>query len=437
MLSALDFGREDETMRRKLTNNLVYKIVAIIFAVMLWLVVVNIDDPDTTRTITGIEVTPLNDDSITSQGLYYTISSGSTAYVKIKGPRSIVDKLDASDFVATADFVQMSMTNAIPLNIELTADNNNYLNRIEIIDKSDTMILELESIQNETYTVEMAYTGTPADGYVVGTQELSNETIEITAPQSKLKTIKSILLSVDTSGKSSDYTVSVKPTLLDQKGEVIEIEDPISLNENSISVKVIMHKIKEVTLNFGTTGEVSTGYQFMELNYTPTTVNIKGLENDIEDINSITIPSSLIDISGATQNIIVNIDISDYLPEGVSLYDDLGKVIAVTAKIEGPEQKEFTIATSKVELRNVPSDLVGSITTNPIIIKLSGNINTLNALDINNITSYVDLTGSLEGSKERTLTINLPSGVSLVSEVKVTVLLTKTSITDTQGTDNN
>ena len=68
-------------MRKKLTNNLGYKILSVIFAVMLWLTVLNISDPQKTATIENIPITITNDKAITGQDKVYKIASGKTATV--------------------------------------------------------------------------------------------------------------------------------------------------------------------------------------------------------------------------------------------------------------------------------------------------------------------------------------------------------------------
>ena len=52
-----------------LTNNLGLKLLSVIGAIMLWLIVMNIDDPYTYRDFSPIQVTMLNENVVTDQGL--------------------------------------------------------------------------------------------------------------------------------------------------------------------------------------------------------------------------------------------------------------------------------------------------------------------------------------------------------------------------------
>ena len=55
-------------MKNLFTKNLGLKIVSVLGAFILWLVVVNVDDPIISKTYTGIAVEVLNEDVLTEQG---------------------------------------------------------------------------------------------------------------------------------------------------------------------------------------------------------------------------------------------------------------------------------------------------------------------------------------------------------------------------------
>ena len=47
-------------MMKRLTNNIGLKLISVVFAVILWLIVVNIDDPVSSRKFSNIPVTVVN-----------------------------------------------------------------------------------------------------------------------------------------------------------------------------------------------------------------------------------------------------------------------------------------------------------------------------------------------------------------------------------------
>ena len=55
-------------MWRKLTHNWGLKLGSVIFAIMLWIIVTNINDPVLTYKVYNVPVTITNTDAITSKG---------------------------------------------------------------------------------------------------------------------------------------------------------------------------------------------------------------------------------------------------------------------------------------------------------------------------------------------------------------------------------
>lgn len=100
---------------KKLTNNLGWKILSFLLACLLWLAVINIEDPQVTTTIRGIAVEKQNEDAITSQKQAIQYVAGNTVDVKVKGRRSVVSRLTASNIKAYVDMRNLSITDAVDI----------------------------------------------------------------------------------------------------------------------------------------------------------------------------------------------------------------------------------------------------------------------------------------------------------------------------------
>ena len=75
------------------TNNFGLKIMALVFAVVLWLVVLNIDDPTKSKTFTT-SVALENEEAITNMGKYCEILDGkNTISFKVSAKRSILGSI--------------------------------------------------------------------------------------------------------------------------------------------------------------------------------------------------------------------------------------------------------------------------------------------------------------------------------------------------------
>ena len=112
-------------MKKMLTNNLGLKLLSVIGAIMLWLIVMNIDDPYTYRDFSPIQVTMLNENVVTDQGKVYKIEDGSDVIsIRVWGKKSVLRELDITDFTATADMQKNIKYNDL-VGIEVTCSNKN------------------------------------------------------------------------------------------------------------------------------------------------------------------------------------------------------------------------------------------------------------------------------------------------------------------------
>ena len=125
-----------------ITNNFGLKILAVAFAAVFWLAVVNIDDPNTTRTFTTT-VSIENSDYLAGIGKYYDIVNNSnTITFKASGKRSYLERMSNSDFRAVADLEMIENFDRVP--IEITAQR--YGSYITVASKIYYLQVEVEDL---------------------------------------------------------------------------------------------------------------------------------------------------------------------------------------------------------------------------------------------------------------------------------------------------
>ena len=116
---------------KKIMANWGLKLASLIFAIIVWFLVTNINDPITSVRYTNIPVTIKNGNLITDKGQVYTVLDGSDTIssVTIYAPRGVIDSLSQSNVVATADIQELSSLNTISINVT----TNKYSDKIENI----------------------------------------------------------------------------------------------------------------------------------------------------------------------------------------------------------------------------------------------------------------------------------------------------------------
>lgn len=424
-------------MMKRLTNNIGLKLISVVFAVILWLIVVNIDDPVSSRKFSNIPVTVVNENILSQQGkIYEVLDSSDTISIIVKAKRSILDDLSASDFVATADMQEIDMELGI-VPIEVSAQR--YSNKIdEISQVTNNLKVSVENLVTKQFTIEPVFNGTPAEGYATGEVTFSPNVLKVSGAESVINTISKAVVKIDVEGMNSNLDMRLAPTLLNVNGEAISSKG-IEFNYSDIQCNVEMLKTKNVKLECNVVGEPAEGYQLIRLDYSPTVIQVKGDEDALASFDTIYIDSQNIDISSANKNMAFNIDISEYIPDGVELVKSENSKVIVTAVIQELKTRTFEIPITRVEIKNLNSELSASIMgVESISIIVKGANKELDALTEKDLKCTIDLKGYSEGNHNVEVIIEAPDGIDVNNKINVDVAISdKKQNSDNTSNNNN
>lgn len=332
-------------LKRFVTVNVGYKIMAVIFAIILWLVVVNIQNPASNRTFTNIPVDIINEESVLDGDNVYTIKSGKTATISVAGTRSVLSNLSASDFEAVADFSALSLTNAAPISVSLKSDKARYESQIDITPKTTSMVIDVESLVTNDFSVQIHYIGTKPDDLTIDKIEMSPDQITVSAPESVANEMSSVGIMVNYEDIRSNEPLELVPNLYDQNGNEIKLTDQITLSNDAVTAQFITYEEKTVPVKIEPFGTPAEGYQLADVSQSRTEATIKGPTELLEEVDAIELPSRLLTISDKTSNVTATINLMDYLPDGLSFADSSGNYYMIaTANIEKIAEETTTAA---------------------------------------------------------------------------------------------
>lgn len=418
-------------MRKLLTNNLGLKLLSIISAVMLWLIIVSINDPVIYQDFTGIRVTMLNEDAVTDKDKVYRIEDNSDIIsIKVRAKRSELQKLSSEDFTATADMEKnIKFDNLV--GIEVTCSSLN-VRTTDITKSRENVVISIEDASSEQFNVGVNQSGTEGEGYKVGTAVPEQSLIQISGPASVIAEIARVEVDLNVTGFTTDQIKNCAIKILDSDNNQI---DTTYLEYNGkttgMNVHVTMFKKKKVRLRVDYTGTPGDGYSFKELTFKPETLEIAGTEEDIADLREINIPGEAVNIDGITEDTQINVDVTRYLPENIRLGNERDASIAVEVTLEKKQGKTVRIPVSDIELKNVPQGLeVDFDKLKEIEIIVMGTSAELAELNENEILAGLDLDGySRAGTYKKALDVELPEAYSLMQEIQVEFKLIKRTST--------
>lgn len=422
----------------KLTTNLGLKIIAFIFAVFLWFIVVNLDNPVGSSTFMDIPVQIINDDIITSAGEVYQVEGDQTVTVVVYATREVRQKLSSRDIVATADIKQIDSTGRlVPIEVTITGFSGENITA-EAIPRNLT--IQREKSGKKTLSLTVNTEGiTTADGYMLGDVSVSPEQVTITGAESALAQIDRAEAVVNADSIREDSELAADLVLYDENGNPQnQTQITNNLGEQGLTVSVEVLKVKSIPIVFNVTGAPAEGYKYTGCVSTPESIQVCGKSAALDAVSEIEIPASVIDISGASESIEMTVDITPYLPEGVSLVEERAGNVTVTVKIEQEGSLTIDFLVSSMRINNLAENLQVSYEPDAeITFRFTGDEAQLDTLDISNAVS-VDLKDYTEpGTYNIPVKVNLPSGISLDGQVSVQLTLEeKTAEEDSSNGQN-
>jgi YbbR domain-containing protein len=414
---------------KTLTNNFGFKLLALLFAVILWLVVYNVDDPVITRNYTT-NVTLLNEDSI--QDKYFEIlDNTNNVTFSVSAKRSYLDKLDDSDFSATADFDDLVVSdNASKGSIKIEIVASRYSGSIKINGSNKFLTVSLEDAKSKQFVVSATTEGTVADGYALGDVSISgSNVIKVSGPVSLVSRIAKVIAAINVDGMSQNLSDNVVPILYDEEGSEIDTTK-LKLSKTTVTVNAAILGTKKVSLNLSAKGVPADGYGLAGITSSISTVWIKGATATINPITSIEIPASVLDISGASSGLETTINITDYLPDGVALLDSSEATVTVVVEIEAYETRTFAIPIENITVEGLAVEDELIFSQGAVYVSVKGLAVELDSLNEQTLRGSVDVTELTLGSHVVNVDVE-------VDESRFVVTSSRTQIVISRMTDEN
>ncbi len=182
-------------------------------------------------------------------------------------------------------------------------------------------------------------------------------------------------------------------------------------------------KTKKVPLVYTVQGEPADGYRVTEVTSSVSTVTLAGYQAMLEGITSVTIDSADLDVSDLTEQKQFEVNLTDYLPEGISIYGSEEAII--TVDVEALEQRTFKLTLgTEVEILNKNAGLLYNFSTDSVNLQIIGLPEDLNSLSVSTIIASANMSGLGEGTHQVVVDITLPDALTLATPVTTVVTIT-------------
>lgn len=415
-------------MKKILTKNLLLKILAFVFAVFLWLIVVNVDDPVESNRFTGIKVTVLHGEVVTNKGRTYRIKEDSdTVAVTVSAKRSVLSKITSGDIKVTADMKELNLASQVPLKATLARYEGEY---VSAVTSPLNMQVAIEENASNKFPITPVPKGMVQDGYTLGTLKVSPEQVTIGGPESIVNQIAKVVAEVSVTGLRDNRTKRSELILYDANNNMIDTTLlTMNIGEEGVMVDISVNKIKGLKLEFDTSLITpGAGYFVGEVEYVPQEIKVTGAESALTKHDSIHVPKEALNLSGITARTEKLVDITPYLPKDVQLVDENGGSVVVTINVDQGGIRSINVPVSSINVINAPEGFKWNYTsTEDITVKISGEKEILEKISLNSKNVSINLVNCQSvGTFQVPVEIKpLPEGCSLIDEVMVEVTLEK------------
>ncbi len=361
----------------KFKNNTKIKIISLLSALVLWLYVMEVVDPDETKLFENIPVTITNMNELRENDLVIYPNTEITSDINFSGKLSKLKKIKKENI-----HIDGQIKNPIEgkNEIYLTASAPGQITH-DI--KDNLQIVTLEKLVTEKKAVEIKV----QDRSKIDQISKDKKNISVSGPRSLVKEVKSVVGILDVGSNTNDFSNQVSLMPVDKKGnEVAGVE----LEQSSIAVNVTLLKEKKVPIKLKFNEEIN----LKDYTLSQESVTIKGKKDVVDKTESIETQS--VDINEVANG--VSKDIYLNIPEGLEAET---KYITIKLNTINIIKENFEYTPQDIEIRNNESNVDTSTLKIPSNINVSieylENIGTIKKSDI---VLYIDLKQDIgEGDK--------------------------------------
>ena len=416
-------------MKKRLTNNLLLKVVSVLIAVVIWLVIATINDPIVSETY-NVPVTIINSAYIESIGKTFRVveeEQGQRVRVVLRGKSSIVENRSIDEIEAVADLTQIVDMNTEPYVVVPVTVTCDKVPPEDITVTPQSIKIVLEDKANQEFIVGLEGENKPDSRYIVGDITAKPEKVKIIGPASVIQKIDRVVASFNVAGLDEDTTGISELVVYDKNGETISSTAmsylKFDIGEPVVDVSVELWRIvPEVEIKVDYSGSPRQGYHVAGITSTPTKIGIAGTEEAIKALresgNIIEIPASEIDVLGTSKDVEKKVDLTQFLPPDIKIASDVTTAI-VTVSVLRDGSVPFTLLTQNITAIGLNEKYALVYDTDEIIINISGPEEILQIIREETVKAQIDLTGQTIGKHTVPIKITLPTGSQLLESVSV------------------
>jgi YbbR domain-containing protein len=355
------------------------KIVSVLLAVLLWVYVIGIRGPDTTKSVEA-QLIAVN----VPQG-YVLAGTLPTVTVTLAGPMNTLWNVTSGYVTPTVDFRGRSEGSFIA-SVQAQVVGLTGVT-VEAVDPKEVNV-QLERLETTSVPVHAEVSGTLPLSLVLGTLRVEPESIEVSGPGSLVSQVReaALVVALDKLGTAvgGNLTVAGDVVAYDARGNVVL--GVLLSPRSAVAILPILDAatLKTVPVIPSVIGHPMSGYVVASGSCTPAIVMVTGTAVVLSRVQAIS--TVAVDVSGESGIVTKSADL--VLPPGVTLVAG-SKTVSIRVVIE--QVVVLAIPDVPIEVRGAGVGWRVTLGTTSASVLISGTTSAVMALGASQIKAYVDV----------------------------------------------
>ena len=409
-------------MGRLRESRWVYVLLSIFLAIVFWMYVRLLVDPQESTSIHNVRVELLGENVLTNQGLTVAGLSSETVTLRVEAPSSVLNNLlqYRENIYVTLD-VSRCAEGENSLSYKPVWPTNFNVSEVTLRGQEPANItVTVEKLYTRSFDVEFELNGKVAQGYQMGTPAIEPASVVVSGPAEQVNQVDRVVAILNQEELSERFAGDLPLTALDSLGNPItDLE--ISLSAESAYVVVPVVVVREVPLEVEIVPGGGATEENAKVEIDPLTITISGSEADVQDITKITLRR--IDLATVVGTNTFQIPISlDPSLENVS-----GETTAtVTVTVEGLDTALFDV--DNITLSSAPDGYTAVAVTQVKTVTVRGKAEDLAQVDASQIRIVADLSDvTAEGqfTVPARVYLDASSSVGVIGEYTIVVRVSR------------
>ena len=319
-------------------NDVLYKAVALLAAILLWFYVITVENPETELPYDNVDVVLEGMESLTANGLVITDGAAPTVDMRLSGERDKMNKVNRDKITVTASVASITLPGEYKLSYNIKVD----VADVQVTSKTPTQItLTVDRLTSRSIPVNAIFSGQPAENYRSQGYTLSPDAIKVSGPETVLAQIDHAEIRYDLEGATASVETNLTYRLIDVDGREVDTTR-ISVDTPSVKLDVDIKQLGSVPL---VVEFISSDYltsDMIQYVINPSSISIVGEADTVSTINQIDLGD--ISLKNVVENNIYRFEMPIILPNGVTAAADTPAIAEVLVTTPGYSRSVFMLS---------------------------------------------------------------------------------------------